>query len=93
VFVRKESRTRGHVLACMLALKLRRELERRLEAQFGATDADPHAITLPDALAALSRLCLLHYPVDEKTTLTRLPRPDARQTQILAALEVHLPHK
>jgi len=93
VFVRKQSRTRGHVLACMLALKLSRELERRLQAQFGTTDADAHAITLPDALAALSRLCLLHYPVDEQTTLTRLPRPDARQRQILAALDVHLPDK
>ena len=30
VFVRKESRTRGHVLCCLLALKLTRELERRL---------------------------------------------------------------
>jgi hypothetical protein len=91
VFVRKESRTRGHKLACMLALKLSRELERGLQAQFGATDADPHAITLPGALAALSRLCLLHYPVDEKTTVRRLPRPDARRQQILAALSVHLP--
>jgi hypothetical protein len=93
VFVRKESRTRGHVFSCMLALKLSREMERRLQAQFGTTDANPHAITLPDALAALNRLCLLQYPVDEKTTVTRLPRPDARQKEILAALDVHLPEK
>ena len=93
VFVRKESRTRGHVFACMLALKISREMECLLQAQFGTTDADPHAITLPDALAALNRLCLLQYPVDEKTTLMRLPRPDARQQQILAALDVQLPDK
>ena len=93
VFVRKESRTRGHVFACMLALKLSREMERRLQAVFGTTDSNPYAITLPDALAALSRLCLLHYPVDSNTTVTRLPRPDERQKEILAALGVASPEK
>jgi transposase len=91
VFVRKESRTRGHVLSCMLALKISRELERRLKLAFGTTDSHPHATTLPDALAALSRLCLLHYPIDANTTVTRLPKPDARQKEILAALAVALP--
>ena len=93
VFVRKESRTRGHVFSCLLALKLSRELERRLQAAFGTTDTNPHAITLPDALATLSRLCLLRYQLDEKTTLTRLPQPDARQKQILEALGLTLPEK
>ena len=93
IWVRKESRTRGHVFACMLALKITRELERRLQAKFGTTDADPHALTLPDALAALSRLCLLEYPIDENNTVTRLPKPDDRQQDILAALGVHWPEK
>lgn len=93
VFVRKESRTRGHVFCCMLALKVSRELERRLQAAFGTTDTNPHAITPADALTSLSRLCLLEYPIDEHTTLTRLPRPDARQTEILAALELRLPDR
>jgi hypothetical protein len=93
VFVRKESRTRGHVFACMLALKISREMDRRLRAAFGTTDANPHAITLPDALASLGRLCLLHYPIDADTTVTRLPRPDLRQKEILAALGVALPEK
>ena len=93
IFVRKQSRTRGHVLCSMLALKLSRELERRIQAAFGTTDDDPHAITLPDALAALGRLCLLEYRVDEQTSVTRLPIPDARQTEILNALGVSLPHK
>ena len=91
VFVRKQSRTRGHVVCCLLALKLARELERRLQAAFGTTDDDPQAVTLPDALAALSRLCLLHHRIDANTTVTRLPRPDTRQTQILQALGVTLP--
>lgn len=93
VFVRKESRTRGHVFCCLLALKLSREMERRLQAAFGTTEADPRAITLADALAALSRLCLLQYAVDEKTPLTRLPKPDGRQKEILQALSVTLPEK
>jgi transposase len=93
VFVRKESRTRGHVLACMLALKVSREMERRLQAAFGTTDSDPHTVTLSDALASLSRLCLLHYPIDAETTVTRLPRPDTRQKEILTALGVALPEK
>ena len=91
VFVRKESRTRGHVLCCMLALKLSRELELRLKAAFGTTDTNPHAITLPDALQVLGRMCLLNYQVDENTVLTRLPQPTARQQEILAALRVALP--
>jgi transposase len=91
IFVRKESRTRGHVLACMLALKISREMDRRLKVAFGTTDSNPHAITLPDALASLSRLCLLHYPIDADTTVTHLPRPDSRQKEILSALSVELP--
>lgn len=93
IFVRKESRTRGHVLGCMLALKISREMERRLRVAFGTTDSNPHAITLQDALASLSRLCLLHYPVDSDTTVTRLPNPDFRQKEILKALSVMLPEK
>lgn len=91
VFVRKESRTRGHVFCSMLALKLSREMERRLREAFGTTDSNPHAITLPDALRALSSLCLLQYKIDERTTVTKLPQPRANQQQILAALGVSLP--
>ena len=92
VFVRKKSRTRGHVFCCMLALKLSREMERRLRAAFGTTDSDPHAITLPDALTSLSHLSLLQYRVDGKTTVTKLPQPSESQRQILLkALAVTLP--
>jgi transposase len=66
VFVRKDSRTRGHVFCCMLALKLYQELERRLAAIFATTDTDPHAVTVSDALAALNRLCLLVYDLADK---------------------------
>jgi hypothetical protein len=91
IFVRKESRTRGHVFCSMLALKLQREVERRLAAVFGTTDEDRHTLTVADALAALSRLTLLHYSVNETTTATKLPLPDPQQKRILDALKVSLP--
>ena len=93
LFVRKESRTRGHVFCCLLALKLSREMERRLQKHFGTTDSNPYAITLRDALASLSSLCLMHYKVDEKTTVTKLPKPRVNQAKILTALGVTLPSK
>ena len=109
VFVRKDNRTRGHIFSCMLALKLHRELERRLATAFGTTDADPHAVTVADALAALNRLCLLVYEVDvihksgtdkearqekkDKTTVMRLPKPSEHQRRILDALQVSFPTK
>jgi transposase len=91
VFVRKETRTRGHVFCTMLALKIVREVERCLQALFGTTDTNPRAITLPDALASLGRLCLLHYPLEGGRTVTRLPLANHLQQQILAALGVTLP--
>ena len=93
IFVRKESRTRGHVFVCLLALKLSRVLQQRLAAAFGTTQDEPHGVTVPDALAALNRLCLLTYPLDETSSVTRLPRPDAQQTRILQALQVPLPSR
>jgi len=93
VFVRIESRTRGHVFRSMLALKLQREMERGLAAVFGATDAGRYAVTVPDALASLRRLTLLHYKVDDKIAVTRLPMPGRQQRRILDALKVPIPSK
>ena len=92
IFVQKASRTRGHVFCCMLALKLVREMEQRLRAVFGTTGDNPHAVTLPDALAALSRLCLLHYPANKSgEVVTKLPHPNDTQRKILQAFKVSLP--
>jgi transposase len=88
IFVRKEKRTRGHVFVCMLALKVSRELERRLQAVFKTTDTDPYAVTLKDALEALGRICLQTYQIDETTPLTQVPQPDADQRKILEALKI-----
>jgi transposase len=93
VFVRKDTRTRGHVFVGMLALQLSRELQRRLASAFGTTKDAPHGVTVPDALDALHRLCLLTYPLDDTHSMTRLPRPDDQQTRILQALQVALPRQ
>ena len=93
VFVRKEGRTRGHVFCSMLALKITREMECCLKTAFGTTDTNAEAVTLPDALNALGRLCLLEYNIDGDHTATRLPVPSPSQTEILKALTVSLPSK
>jgi len=60
IFVGKESRTRGHVLIAMLALKVLRLMEPRLRSAFGTIATNAEAETADSALSALSRLCLQH---------------------------------
>jgi transposase len=90
IFVRKESRTRGHVFAAMLALKVVREGERGLKEAFGTTEQSAEALTLDDALSALSRLCFQRQELGGQEVL-HLPRPDARQTAIFAAWGIASP--
>ena len=73
----------------MLALKVARAAEQRLNNAFGTTDDDPHTDTLDDALSALSRLSLNLYAIGGEN-ITTLPLLDARQTQIADALGVKL---
>jgi len=89
IFVRKEQRTRGHVFIAMLALKVLRLMEQRLRSAFGTTQTNPEAENADSAVVALSRLCLQHYTIDDQDIIG-LARPDARQKQILHALEVKL---
>ena len=93
IFVRKASRTRGHVFAAMLALKIGREMSAGLGAAFGTTDDDKLAVTLDDALEALSRLCFAIYEVGEGQTIERLLGPDSRQEAILEALGIRWPEQ
>ena len=77
LFVRKANRTRGHALVCMLALKLTRELERRLK---------PLGLSVTEALDRLQgvRLVSLAAP---GLGLWRLPtRWDKPQQEVLAVL-------
>ena len=90
IFVRKKERTIGHVFSAMLALKIGREINECLKSAFGTTDDGNHAITIQDALQALSRLCFYRTKVAGQEFL-QLPKPDKKQAAIFEALKVKLP--
>lgn len=77
IFLRKQERTRGHALVCLLALKLARELDRRLA---------PLGLTVEDGLERLKAVRLVRLGNDE-VELWRLPTsyPQA-QSEVLEAL-------
>ena len=87
IYVRKKSRTIGHVFAAMLALKLGRELEVCLKQAFGTTDEGDNALTIKDALLSLSRMCFQRHETGGQEFL-KLPRPDEKQEAIFKALDV-----
>ena len=89
-FVRKKSRTGGHVFVALRALKLARPLEGRLKAAFGTPEQGDSALTLQDALPALSRLCFQRHEIGGPTFLTR-PRAAQKQERIFNALKGRLP--
>ena len=73
----------------MLALKLVQEMEQRMRTAFGTTGDNPHAVTLQDALASLSSLCLLNQPAGKSgEVVSKLPFPDDAQRKIIQALNV-----
>jgi hypothetical protein len=77
IFLRKEARTRGHALVCLLALKLARELDRRWA---------PLGLTVEDGLERLKAVRLVRLGNDQMQ-LWRLPTsyPPA-QSEVLEAL-------
>jgi len=77
IFLRKEGRTRGHALVCLLALKLARELDRRLA---------PLGLTVEDGLERLQGVRLVRLGQSE-IGLWRLPTSyPAAQSEVLAVL-------
>lgn len=91
VFLRNGSRTKGHVLVAMLALKITRLFEDKLHKAFRTTDDDPNALTLDDALLALSRIIYLQYEANDQR-FVRLTRLDALQTSLFKALGLTFPN-
>ena len=91
VFLRNGSRTKGHVLVAMLALKITRLFEDKLHKAFRTTKDDPNALTLDDALLALSRIIYLQYEANNQRFL-RLTRLDALQTSLFKALGLTFPN-
>ena len=85
VFLRNGSRTKGHVLVAMLALKITRLFEDKLHKAFRTTDDDPNALTLDDALLGLSRIIYLQYEANNQR-FVRLTRLDALQTSLFKGL-------
>jgi transposase len=83
VFVRKEKRTRGHVLVVTLALMLRRELQKRL--------ADSQT-EVSHAIATLGGWTLLTEGL-AAIRFRRLPQPSQRQKKILDRLGLRQPTK
>ena len=92
IFVRKKTRTQGHVFVAMLALKITRLFDQKLQRVFKTTEQDPHTVTREDALAALSRFIFLRYQVNGESVL-RLPQPDDLQRSIFKALGISLPRQ
>lgn len=77
IFLRKAGRTRGHALVCLLALKLARELDRRLA---------PLGLTVEDGLERLKAVRLVRLGNGE-VELWRLPTTYPRaQSEVLEAL-------
>ncbi len=77
IFLRKAERTRGHALVCLLALKLARELDRRLA---------PLGLTVEDGLERLNAVRLVRLGNDQ-VELWRLPTSYPRaQSEVLAVL-------
>ena len=77
IFLRKEKRTRGHALVSLLALKLARELDRRMA---------PLGLTVEDGLERLKAVRLVRLGNSE-VELWRLPTSYPRaQSEILEAL-------
>jgi len=85
VYVRKETRTRGHVFVTMLALLMKRHMQRLLDAAYG-----PDRPAVSEVLQSLDRLCCQERDV-EGIPFRYIPIPDERQSGYLAALCVTLP--
>lgn len=83
-FVCTEANTQAHALTAMLALKVRRHLERAWW---------PLELTAEEGLRELEQLCVMEltHPVTGKVVARQVPDPSPRQKQLLDALKLSLP--
>src|SRR5512143_1588656 len=89
IFLATANRTRAHGFVAMLALKLTRLFEDRLQAAFASSASNRKPVTLADALTARSRSTYLYYRGNGQQG-ARLPQPDQFQQAIFAALGITL---
>ncbi len=83
IFVRKESRTRGHVFVVMLAYQIIRELARCWQAL---------DTTVAEGINELSSLCMTRVTIKSETTINQIPTPRPTVQQLLEAAEIIVPH-
>lgn len=83
-FVCTEDNTQAHALTAMLALKIRRHLERAWW---------PLEVTVEEGLRQLEELCVqeLVHPQSGQVVARQVPQPSARQQQLLDALQLTPP--
>jgi len=83
-FVCTEDNTQAHALTSMLALKVRRQLERAWWSL---------EVTVEEGLRELEKLCVMElvHPQSGKVLARQVPQPSARQQQLLDALKLDLP--
>jgi hypothetical protein len=83
-FVCKAENTQAHALTSMLALKVRRHLERAWEKLES---------TVEEGLRELETLCVIEliHPQSGEVVARQLPEPSSRQKQLLDALGLTLP--
>ncbi len=84
-FVMLEENTQAHALTCMLALKVRRYLERAWWSL---------EVTVEEGLRILESVCVtqLVHPQSGEVVVRQVPEPSAQQKQLLDALGLTLPH-
>ena len=82
VYVRKESRTRGHALVVMLAYRIEMELRRC----WNALDT-----TVAEGLAELSSLCMLEVTLAGAATVNQVPTPRPSVQRLLDAADIKIP--
>ena len=82
VYVRKESRTRGHVFVVMLACQIVKEV-----AQCWC-ELD---MTPSEGVNELASLCMTEVTIEHQTTINQVPTPRESVQQLLTAAGVQIP--
>jgi hypothetical protein len=82
IYVRKESRTRGHVFVVMLAYMIVAELARCWHAL---------DLTVEEGIQELSTLCMTEVTIDGKTRINEVPTPRASIKRLLQAADIRMP--
>ena len=82
-YVRKTTRTEGHVFVVMLAYKIIRHLAQRWK---------DIGVTIEEGIAELDSICLNTVKMSGKTPFKTIPKPRLLGEKLLEALDVQLPN-